>query len=204
MTPPEQGAPNVGRRPYGPDVGEPPPFVDPRRGGSLVGLLGGMVFVGSYAPALGPVATAVAWTAGLAGVLLALVAHYVRPVRLGPLVRPSRVALATYLACVVAEVVLIAVGSAALADAGRTALRPALVATVVGLHFLPFAWAFRERMFHLLGGAVAGLGLAGLLLGAAGVRRAAEVAAVLSGLVMIALVLRYARGGFAPASPSTP
>jgi len=41
-----------------------------------------------------------------------------------------------------------------------------LIAAVVGLHFIPFAWAFNERMFFWLGGLVCGLGTIGLLAGA--------------------------------------
>jgi hypothetical protein len=185
-------------RPYGPAAGEPPVQVDPRRWGSLIGLAGGIVFIASYSPALGSVVSTVAWVAGVALVLAALYSHYVRPVPLGPLERPRPLALAVYLGCVVGEVALIAAGSNALAAAGRSELRPALIAAVVGLHFLPFAWAFGERMFLVLGGAVAALGVTGLAVGALGVPHAAEVAAVLAGLVMLVLVVRYARGGFAP------
>ncbi|WP_205709433.1 hypothetical protein, partial [Kineococcus siccus] len=183
---------------HGPAVGEPPVAVDPRRWGSLVGLAGGLVFVGSYAPVLGPVVTTVAWLAAGAGVLAALVAHYVRPVALGPLARPRPAALAAYGACVVGELALIALGSRALTALGRGELRPALIALVVGLHFVPFAWAFRERVFLRLGAAVAGLGAVGLLLGALGVARAAEALAVLAGLVMIAILVAHARGRFSP------
>jgi hypothetical protein len=185
-------------RPYGPAAGEPPVWVDPRRWGSLIGLVGGMVFIASYSPALGVVVATLAWAVAIAAVLAALFAHYVRPVPLGHLERPRPVALAVYLACVVGEVALIAAGSNALAAAGRSDLRPALIAAVVGLHFLPFAWAFGERMFLVLGGAVAGFGVTGLLVGALEVPAAAEAAAVLAGLVMLLLVVRYARGGFAP------
>jgi hypothetical protein len=196
VTPGQRPAPG---RTYGPDVGEPPVLVDPRRIGSLVGLVGGMVFVGSYSAALGPVVSAVAWAAGLVGVAGALIAHYVRPVPLGPLPRLSPVGMLIYLACVAGELALIAAGSRALLSADRGELQPALIATVVGLHFIPFALAFRERMFYLLGGAVAAVGAAGLLVGAIGVSRAADAAAVLAGLVMIALIRLYARGRFAPA-----
>ena len=116
---------------------------------------------------------------------------------LGPLERPRLLALAVYGACVVLQVAVIATGMNALAATGRSELRPALIAAVVGLHFLPFARAFAERMFLLLGGAVAALGIAGLLAGWFGVPRAAEAAAVLAGLVMLGLATRHARGGFA-------
>ena len=184
-------------RAHGPAAGEPPVLVDPRRWGSLIGLVGGMVFIGSYSPALGPVVSTVAWAAGLALVIAALVAHFVRPVALGPLERPRPLALTVYCGCVVGEIALIAVGSNALAAGGWAELRPALIAAVVGLHFLPFAWAFGERMFLSLGGAVAVLGAGGLLAGGLGVRLAPEAAAVAGGLVMLALSTQYARGGFA-------
>ena len=38
---------------YGPAVGEPPVLVDPRRWGALIGVVGGLVFIFSYAPPLG-------------------------------------------------------------------------------------------------------------------------------------------------------
>jgi hypothetical protein len=85
--------------------------VDPRRWGSLIGLVGGMVFVASYSPALGAGITVLAWVVGSVGVLTALFAHYVRPSALGPLARPRPVALVVYGACVVGELALIAVGS---------------------------------------------------------------------------------------------
>ena len=185
-------------RRYGPAVGEPPLLFDPRRWGSLIGLAGGMVFVGSYATVLGPVASTVAWVAGLLLVVVALSAHYVRPVALGPLARPRPLALATYGACVVGELALISVGSRALAAAGQGELRPALIAAAVGLHFLPFAWAFGEPMFCYLGGAVAVLGGAGLLAGSLGVEHAAEALTVVAGLAMLTIITLYALGRFAP------
>jgi hypothetical protein len=191
--------PEAARR-YGPRAGEPPLLVDPRRWGSLVGLVGGMVFIGINSSALGPVATTIAWVAGLAAVVVALFAHYIRPVSLGPLARPRPLALATYCGCVVGEIALIAVGSRALAAVGHSELRPALIAAVVGLHFMPFAWAFRERMFLYLGGAVAVIGAAGLLAGALRVSRAADAAAVGAGLVMLTIITLHALGRFAPAS----
>jgi hypothetical protein len=189
-------------RRYGPDVGEPPLVVDPRRWGSLIGLIGGLVFIGSYSSVLGAAVSTVAWVAGVVLVLAALSAHYVWPVALGPMARPSRFALATYVACVAGELALINLGLRALAAAGDGELRPALIASVVGLHFIPFAWAFNERMFFWLGGLVFGLGATGLLAGALGVAHAADAFTVLSGLVMLILITLYARGRFNPDRPS--
>lgn len=184
-------------RRYGPAVGEPPLLVDPRRWGSLIGVVGGLVFIGSYSPALGAVVSTIAWVAGVALAGVALFAHYVRPVSLGPLARPRPLALATYGGCVVAELALIAIGSRLLTSAGRGDLRPALIAVVVGLHFLPLAWAFRELMFLGLGCTVAGTGAVGLLSGALGVPHAADALAVVAGLAMLAIIALYARGRFA-------
>lgn len=189
--------PQAARR-YGPTVGEPPLVVDPRRWGSLIGLLGAMVFIGSYSSVLGPVAQTMAWIVGLTGLVAALFFLYVRPVPLGLLVRPRPLAMATYFACVVGELALIAIGSRLLDGAGLGELRPALVAAVVGVHFIPFAWAFHERMFLYLGGAVAVIGAVGLMTGALGVPHAADAAAVVAGVAMLAIITLYARGRFAP------
>jgi hypothetical protein len=186
-------------RRYGPAAGEPPLLVDPRRWGSLIGLAGGLVFIGASSGVLGPVVSTTARAAGVALVVAALFAHYVRPVSLGPLVRPGPLALAVYCCCVAGELALFAVGSRLLAAAGRGELRPALIATVVGLHFLPFACAFRERMFLYVGGAVAVIGAAGLLVGGLGVDHAADALTVVAGLVMLTVLASYARGRFAPA-----
>ena len=183
---------------YGPAVGEPPVLVDPRRWGGLIGLAGGLVFVTSYSPALGPVVTALSWIAALALAVTTLIGHYVRPVALGSLARPRPAALALYGACVAGEVALIAGGSMALVAADRAHLRPALIALVVGLHFVPFARAFGERMFLGLGTVLTAIGVAGLALGASVVPRAAEASAVVAGLVLLAFSAAYARGRFAP------
>ncbi|WP_432563216.1 DUF7010 family protein [Kineococcus sp. SYSU DK003] len=151
---------------------------------------------------LGTAASTVSWVLGLAGVVAALFFHYVRPVPLGPLARPGRRALAAYAGCVAGELVLIAVGTRVLDAVDHAELRPALIAAVVGLHFIPFAWVFRERMFLHLGGAVAALGVAGLTAGALGLRHAPEGAAVAAGLLMIAIVVQYARGWFAGSGAS--
>lgn len=185
-------------RRYGPAVGEPPVWVDPRRWGSLIGVVGGMVFIVSYSAGLSSTISVPAQIGGLGLVCAALFAHYVRPVALGPLTRPRSAALATYVACVVGELYLINLGSRALAATGDSDLRPALIAAVVGLHFLPFAWAFGERMFYWLGGLVATLGMLGLLAGFMGVANAADAMAVTAGLTMLVIITLYAQGRFAP------
>lgn len=185
-------------RRYGPAVGEPPLLVDPRRWGSVIGLVGGLVFIGSYSSVLGAAAARLAWTAGIALAVSALFAHYVRPVSLGPLARPHPLALAIYGGSVVGQLALIAAGTRALTATGHSELQPALIAAVVGLHFIPFACAFREPMFLRLGGAVAGAGAVGLAAGALGMPHAADAAAVLAGLIMLTIIATWALGRFAP------
>ena len=188
-------------RAYGPAVGEPPVLVDPRRWGGVLGLVGGLVFVLTSSAAFGAGVQVPALVAGAGLALAALFGHYGRPVALGPAVRPDRRALALYGACVVGELALIVLGTAVLLGAGRTDLRPALIAAVVGLHFLPMARAFGERMFLLLGGLVSVAGATGLVAGAAGVPRAGDGAALAAGLVLLGVVTAYAWGWFAPAGP---
>lgn len=195
---PIQSTSPAATREYGPDVGEPPPWADPRRGGSLIGLAGGLVFIGAYSGALGHAVSIAAWVAGVVLVITALTGHYIHPVSLGPLTRPRPWALATYGACVIGELVVINLGSRALIALGHGDLRPALIASVVGLHFIPFAWAFGERMFYWLGGFVATLGAVGLAAGLIGVSHAAEALAVTAGLTMQAIITLYAAGRFAP------
>lgn len=203
-TPREKPTRSTSSRGYGPNVGEPPPWIDPRRWGSLIGLAGGMVFITGYSAVLGQIPSTVVVIAGVGLVLAALFAHYIRPVALGPMTRPRPVALATYGACVAGELVLISVGSQALDAAGNMAFRPALIAAVVGLHFIPFAWAFGERMFYWLGSLVLALGVTGLLAGLMGVPRAADAMAVTAGLAMQIIILLYAQGRFAPKPTKEP
>lgn len=185
-------------RRYGPAVGEPPLWVDPRRWGSLIGLAGGLVFIGGYSAAFGNVVWIAGWVVGLVLVAAALTSHYLRPVPLGPLTRPRPAELVIYGLCVVGELAAINLGSRALTAAGHEEWRPALIAAVVGLHFIPFAWAFGERMFYWLGGLVATLGAAGLLTGLVGIVHAADAAGVAAGLFMLIIINLYARGRFAP------
>lgn len=109
--------------------------------------------------------------------------------------------MAVYGARVAGELALISLGSRTLTVAGEGNLRPALIAAVVGLHFVPFAWALSERIFSWFVGPVSVLGALGLLLGATGVAEAAEASAVLAGLVMLTTITLYAQGRFALACP---
>lgn len=172
----------------------PPWFADPRRIGGAIGLIGALVFVFSYSDGVGAV---FAWFAKAlaAGLALATLFHlFVRRRGLGPMQPPGLVRILVYLGCVAGEIALFAAGTALLEANGVSGLRPALIAGVVGLHFIPFGWAFGERMFHLLGGGMTVLGAIGMLSGQA---VPAQIAAVLAGLFMAAVLMAYALGAFA-------
>jgi hypothetical protein len=101
-------------------------------------LVGGLAFIGGYSPVLGAAVSSIGWIAGISLAVASLWALYVHPVPLGPPARPRRLAMATYAGCVFGELALIAVGSRTLVAAGQQNLQPALIAILVGLHFIPF------------------------------------------------------------------
>ena len=157
--------------------------------GSTVGAAGGSTFVLANASALDtpwPGPALVAWSVLALGWLAATFLRRHEPA--GP--PPRRHALVVYAVSVVAMLVLIRIATTALDALGAEHLRPAAIAVAVGLHFLPFAWAFpaASRLFGVLGVVVATLGGAGLLLGLLGAPTAGAAAAVLAGLAMLALI----------------
>ncbi|KQQ06008.1 MULTISPECIES: hypothetical protein [unclassified Rathayibacter] len=178
----------------------PPPLADPRRFGAVIGLVGAAVFVFSYTPGFTDPLSISVRVVTIAAIGAALWLLFARPRFLGPFVPPPRSRIIVYVCCVVAEFALIAIGTGLLESAGRSDLRPALIAAVVGLHFLPFAWAFAERMFVVLGCALVALGGAGLLLASGS---AARGAAVTSGVVMAVILVAYGAGAFAPRARTT-
>lgn len=122
--------------------------------GSLIGAVSGLVFVLVNAGGT-------SWATGLrVAAALSFVAvgwfSVVRvwtPVDPGP--PPGPAAVRTYWRCVLAEVVALPLGSTLI---NRVLHRPELtlpwVVAVVGAHFLPFARAFRARIFAVLGAAL--------------------------------------------------
>lgn len=179
---------------------------DPRVWGTVVGAAGATVFVFSYGGGLQspwPMVAVVAWAvAMLAYIILVFftprIFHQSNPV--------GAKSGSIYLGSVVGMLLLIRLGTVVLENADKEALRPALIVTAVGLHFLPFAVAFHTRMFVRLGTAMAILGAVGLLLGSVWDPRAAAAMAVIGGLVMLAMIaddaVRPRRGGDAMKVPA--
>ena len=165
-------------------------MIHPYRLGSIIGLVGATVFVLVNRGALPG-----AWSAGaLVGYLVALAfyvwAVWVRPASSLPAGQPPRrYAGLVYLASVAGMLLVFALGQLVLAQADREELMPALVATGVGLHFVPFAAAFRAPVFLTLGWLLAAIGLVGLLVGWLGAGAvAAAAAAVTAGVVMLVVM----------------
>lgn len=162
--------------------------------GTLIGLFGACVFVFSYTPGIAKPLSVVARTLVLAAVACTLWFLFASPRYFGPFTASRGQQIGIYLLCVVVEFALIAFGTGRLTSLGKLELQPALIALVVGLHFIPFAWAFKERMFYTLGGVLTVLGSGGLLIGT---HTSALGAAVGSGLVMSLILLAYSLGMFA-------
>lgn len=168
--------------------------MDPRRLGSSIAVVGGVVFVAANAPVLG---APVRWLLLLAAVALAawLVWRlFLRPRSLGTPQAPHRFAGLIYLISVVAMLALIAAGGAWLRASGHEAAQPSLIALVVGLHFVPFAMAFREPMLIQLGTAVAAMGAVGLVLGILLGDPWGAGAAFAAGFVQLGVVAAWAQG----------
>lgn len=182
-------------------VAQPPRFADPRRAGALIGLIGSCVFTFSYSVGFSDFLSVGARLLVVVAVCATLWFLYVAPRYLGAFLPPRAAQIAVYVACVVAEFALIAAGSAVLEASSALELRPALIVLVVGVHFLPFAWAFRERMFYLLGCLLVAIGACGLLLGT---DTSASTAGVSAGVVMSLVLLAYSAGAFATSERERP
>lgn len=165
-------------------------MIHPYRIGSIIGLVGATVFVLVNRGALPGVWSAVALVGYLVAVAFYGWAVWVRPASSLPSGQPPRrYAGLIYLASVAGMLVVFALGRLLLAQAGREELMPALVAAGVGLHFVPFAAAFRATVFLTLGWLLAAIGLVGLLVGWLGAgAAAAAAAAVVAGVVMLVVM----------------
>lgn len=169
--------------------------LDPRRIGALVGIAGGLVFVLAnlaWAPLPLRIAFIAVTVALAAGTLWAL---FGSPRALGA---PAAVGVGAwwiYLASVAGMLALIALARLALTSTGHEAAIPVAIAVAVGLHFLPFARAFRERHFVDLAVALVAIGAVGVAVAIVVGAPAGEAAAVVAGLAMLALMLAYAVRG---------
>ncbi|GAA4388345.1 hypothetical protein AB0I45_06360 [Brevibacterium sp. NPDC049920] len=102
-------------------------------------------------------------------------------------------------------IVLMAVGvnlaGGAARDVGMEHLQPAINATFVGFHFIPYAWAFVTRMILWLGVCVGSIGVLGVLAGILAGPPWAAVGAIVAGLVQVTIVLVWATGRLRGGAP---
>lgn len=161
-----------------------------QRLGSMIGAIGGVIFVLVNAGALGSLARIFL---GVVGVVVFLATLWYAVVRTrnhpaGP--RPPADALRVYWICVAAEVVAIPLGAQVLVRVfDRPGLTLVWVVFVVGVHFLPFARAFRVPLFIGLGVALVVMALIGglvtVIIGPLG----APLAGVAAGFVLLAFAV---------------
>lgn len=146
----------------------------------LIGATFGLVFVLVNAGAADGPWSAILRLVGVAG----FVGVLLRVRRLGELaVQPRPQAVPVYWTSVLVEVAALVVGTRLLSNHGHGAYGVALVAGIVGIHFLPFSWAFRQPTFLPLGIVLLTLGATGGILGLLG-----------AGDVVIALVAGIGSG----------
>lgn len=165
---------------------------DPRRIGALIGTIGGVVFVVANAWVLPAPGDLIAGIAAIAMALAIVVRLFVVPRALGEPRRPHRFAWAIYGASVVGMFAMIAIGRPLLVAAGHELAAPSLIAIAVGLHFIPFAVAFREPMLTWLGTAVAAVGLLGLVFGLLVEPALGTIGAIVAGFAQLVILALYA------------
>jgi hypothetical protein len=156
--------------------------------GSLIGAVGGLVFIvvnaGGVDSPTGLVVRIVGVVAFLAVVWLSVFRPSARAGSVGP--APTAKAMRVYWICVTAEVVGFFVGNQVLV---RVFDRPDLVVVwvvlVVGAHFVPFAAAFHAPTFLVLGWTMIGLAVVGGVLTVVVDPVLAPWTAILAGAVLL-------------------
>lgn len=163
--------------------------------GSLVGAVGGLLFVLISAP---DAAGDFAWLVRTTGVVafVAVVAFVLTGNRSAqPGSTPSQQALRIYGWSVLAMVVAIPLGSAVLQRSGFSAVVLPWVVLVVGAHFLPMARAFEAPLLLRLGVTLVALGLLGGLLALLLGPGVSPWVGVITGLVLLAFSASGAADG---------
>ncbi len=161
----------------------------------MIGAIGGVLFVVLNAGPLGSPTSTVLRVVGVVAFALVVWFSVLRPASHRPGPSPSRTALRTYGFCVVGEVVAIVLGAQVLV---RLLHSPELVlpwvVLVVGVHFVPFARAFRVPLFAVLGWTLIAVAVVGGVLTVA-LGAAAAVPAALTGVVAGFVLLAFAGAG---------
>ena len=161
-----------------------------QRIGSLIGALGGLVFVILNASALSSEISIVLRI--VAVVVFAVTIWYavIRRRNEQTEQRPPASALRVYWICVAAEVAAIPLGAQVLMRVFKQPdLTPVWVVFVVGVHFLPFARAFQVPLFAALGAALVVVAVIGGLVTVAVSPLGASWAGVVAGFVLLAFAV---------------
>ncbi|MDN5893840.1 MAG: hypothetical protein L0H93_07400 [Nocardioides sp.] len=167
-----------------------------RQMGGFIGAVGGLSFVLANAGALPGVL--VLRVAGVAAFVALLAMLILRPPPAPP--EPSPGAIRVYWACVAGEIAALPLGAAGFRALDQTDLVPAWVVLVVGVHFVPFASAFRLPMFRWLGITMILVALSGMAVTLAGVDEGARAAAAAAGVVLFGAVYAGSRAHSSPAA----
>ncbi|WP_051393031.1 hypothetical protein [Glycomyces arizonensis] len=165
--------------------------------GSLIGAIGGLVFILVNAGGLPGAAPLVARCLGVAAFAFVVWYAVVRPrpgaVEARP---PTRRAMRVYWICVGAMALAIPVGAAVVNNVlDAPELTVCWVVLVVGAHFLPFAKAFDAPVFAPLAWTLVGIAVVGGALTLALDEQAAAWTAVLAGAALLAYVALGSRPG---------
>ncbi|MCV7567039.1 hypothetical protein SAMN04487849_11330 [Micrococcus luteus] len=160
----------------------------PAVSGGLIGVIGGGAFL--FGGIAGLPAEHRATLRGIAISLISftLVVVLLRRRMLPTVPTPARGALRVYGIAVVAMLAFLPVTRLVALALDAPTAQIALVAAVVGGHFLPFARAFQAPVFWWIGGAMAALGLAGAALAALGDPVAGPAGAAAAGVAMLVIV----------------
>lgn len=160
---------------------------DPRVWGSVVGAIGGSVFVlanSALLPTPWPLVALAAWVLALPYYVLAV---FVLPRWFAAPRPPRRGAGLIYVLAVGAMLALIQLGRLALGP-DRAQVLPAVIVLCVGLHLLPFAGAFNMALFTRLGLVMTALGVLGVLFSLWLNALVAPAIAVVTGFVMLVMI----------------
>ncbi|MEV8233066.1 hypothetical protein [Micrococcus luteus] len=167
--------------------------------GGLIGVVGGMAFLLAGIAGLPGDAQSMLRSAAVALAVFALAAVLLRRRTLPALPPPAPGALRVYGTAVVVMLLLFPVTRLVARAADAPTAQIALVAAVVGAHFLPFARAFGAPVFRWIGGSMLVLGLVGALAAMLRVPAAGPAGAAAAGAAMLLIVAGQALRQGAPA-----
>ena len=162
---------------------------------SIVGAVGGLVFIQINAGSLpGGIAAAVRGVGLVAFMAVLMLTVLWRGGERAPWPDPDQRAVRIYWSMVILEVILLPVGATVLSWMHRPELSVPWVALIVGVHFLPFAKAFRLPDFQPLAWTLIALALiGGVLAVAVGATAGTFVAGVLSGVALLVFAVSSGR-----------